>query len=217
MAHDPGHRPISRFPYLDEDQKPKTSPVFSFQQEYGPDDRFAINGPFPPPCTAYDIPDTFGDSNTKLIYPAAHVRHPPPEITPDGAQYAAPIVHYPDTSHQNTQFMTRRDRFEDLSFKTPSPADFRLSRDITKGTHKMSVHIRASCPATEWDNIPQKETPAAGTYLALPPERIRAGYISVVGHNPYDEKDDRPLAFRTPHSSLLKKSFNSHYFKPLPE
>jgi hypothetical protein len=212
-AHDPGHLPISNIPIHKEEQKPVASPAFAYQQGYEPEDRFAIKGPFPPPCTAYDIPDTFGESNTRLIFPPADIRHRPPEITPDGAQYAPPIVNRPDTRHQNTQFMTKRDRFEDLSFKTPSPAEFTISRDITSGTHKMSVRGRAPCPPNEWDNIPQKETPGAGEYTTLPPERTKAGYISVIGHHPYDDKEDRPLAFRTPHSTLVKKSFNAHYFK----
>jgi hypothetical protein len=213
-AHDPGHLPISRFPFRGKRRKPKTSPAFSFQEGYDPEDRFAINGPFPPPCTAYDIPDRFGESKSKLMYPAAKIRHPPPEITPDGAQYAAPVVHLPDTSHQSTQFMTTRDRFEDTSFKTPGPADFTISRDITLGRPKTGVRIRAPRPANEWDHIPQKETPAVGEYVTLTPDRVTAGYISVIGHHPYDEKEDRPLAFRTTHSTLVKKSFNSHYFKP---
>jgi hypothetical protein len=155
----------------------------------------------------------FGASNTKLIFPPAEIRHKEPEITPAGDQYAPPVVQPPDTRHPNTQFMTRKDRFEDKSFKTPAPPVYSIKRDITQGTHKMSMRWRHPFLAAQWDNIPQLETPPPGEYTELPKERVRAGYISVIGHHPYDEKEDRPLAFRTQHSSLVNRSFNSHYFK----
>jgi hypothetical protein len=212
-AHDRGHLPIERIPYSTADNRPKTSPAFSYQSDYGPDDRFAENIDYPPPSTAYYIPETLGSSNAKLIYPPAMVRHAPPEITPDGAQYAAPVVQPPVTGYSSSQFQTTRDRFEDTSFRTPAPSDYTISRDITEGTHKFEIRCRHPDPAHEWDNIPQRETPGPAQYDIQPKERIKSGRIANTGHHAYDEIEDRPLAFRTPHSSMLRKSFNAHYFK----
>jgi len=39
----------------------------------------------------------------------------------------------------------------------------------------------------------------------------KGGYISHIGHRPYDSVPDHPLCFRSMHSSFIKPSYNIHY------
>jgi hypothetical protein len=174
-------------------------------------DRFAIPGPFPPPCTAYSLPDRFGESNTRIMRQPYEMQPLPKEVTPGPPQYAAPIVTPPDVSHQSPEFLEVFDRFADPAFKTPSPDAYSIDRDITKGTSKPVVKKRTDWPAVEWDYTAAKYNPPSGAYDCRPKWGEGSAYISTIGHRPYDEKEDRPLAFRTLHSSMIRKSHNSHY------
>jgi hypothetical protein len=175
-------------------------------------DRFDLPGPFPPPCTAYTLPDKFGESPTKVMKKPYSLQPIPTEVTPDGAQYAREIVNRPDTKHGSPQFLTSDDRFADRAFKTPAPDAYDIDRDITEGSHKPQVKKRTKWIARQWDYTAARETPAAGEYDCRPTWGEGRAYISTIGHNPYDIGEERPLAFRTRHSSLIRKSYNVHYW-----
>jgi hypothetical protein len=177
-------------------------------------DRFADRLSETPPPTAYTLPDKFGESQTKLIVLKPNrpkSRRVSKKVEP--VHYPEPsIIHPPDASHQNTQFMTKRDRFEDASFRTPAPTEYTIDREIGRSARQTKIHKRSRLSkAQQWDYVPQQETPAVGQYDGDRNWKGKAGYISTIGHRPYDAQEDRPLAFRTRHSSLVKKSFNARY------
>jgi hypothetical protein len=175
-------------------------------------DRFALPGPFPPPSTAYTIPDLFGASQTKELRKPPTRRPRDPAVTPDGAQYAAQIITRPNPARHSPAFMQDIDRFADGPFRSPAPTEYTVDRDITAGTHKPAMHAREEFPAVEWDVIPQRQSPGVGSYV-IPPAPVKPAYVSRIGRSPPDLKEDRPLGFRTLHSSLIRRSYNMKYYR----
>jgi hypothetical protein len=176
-------------------------------------DRFALPGPFPPPSTAYTISDLFGTSPTKGLHKLSTRKPREPAVTPDGTQYAAEIITRPNPERHSPAFMHVIDRFADGPFRSPAATEYTIDRDITAHTHKPAVHTREPFPAVEWDVLPQRQSPGVGSY-DTPTPPISHGYISQLGRTSHDVKEDRPLGFRTLHSSLIRRSYNMKYYSP---
>lgn len=175
-------------------------------------ERFDIPGPFTPPATAYTLPARFGDAPSALMHKPSSAEPRELPVLPDGAQYAAEVVRTPDTRHRSPQFLTKDDRFADPSFHSPGPAAYALARGITLNKQKGKIRTKPKNKVQEWDNIPQRDSPAVGHYEMRPLANARAGYISTIGHGQFAPKQpDRPLAFQTKHASLIRKSHNARY------
>ncbi|OHT06519.1 hypothetical protein TRFO_25400 [Tritrichomonas foetus] len=199
-AHAPQAAPI-----VYEDESAET-PEFKSRFE-----RFKYDGPNTPDPTAYTLPDAFGTSPTKKIVPPSQFKRPPPEPTPDGATYAPPIINKPDTRHKDHMFMTKRGRFWDNSFQTPPCTKYNISRNSNDEVTKVRIRSKVKRPYSEWDEIPQTFNPGVGSYSPETEARPKSGYISTIGHRPYETMPDRPLAFNTQHASFIHKSFNARY------
>ncbi|KAK8891782.1 hypothetical protein M9Y10_029002 [Tritrichomonas musculus] len=182
------------------------SPAFADQAE-----RFSISGSLTPCSTAYTMPEVFGKHNSKKIYPPVESKRPPPQPTPDAATYAPDIINRPNTTHQTPVFLTKKDRFEDNSYQTPSCTKYNLTRETLKNVPKVKIRSKIQRPLSEWDVIPQSYSPAVGSYSPDQGLKPKNGYISSTGRKTYDVKADRPLAFNTQHSSFIRKSFNARY------
>lgn len=198
------HAPQPQPPiYTEEDE----NTVFKSKAE-----RFEIKGPFTPASTTYTLPDDFGKSQTKLIKKPITIKKAPPPEYPEPTQYAPEsIINPPNLKVKDYAFRTKTERFADPKFVTPSPVDYETEKDPPARNNW--IHPKLPRPGSEWDDIPTKYTPPAGQYETPVKWCQKDGYISTIGHNPYDIPEERPLAFRTQHSTLIRKSFNARYFE----
>ncbi|KAH0789198.1 hypothetical protein GPJ56_006868 [Histomonas meleagridis] len=173
-------------------------------------DRFKESDSKTPSPAEYYIPDEFGHSQTKIITsPPTLILRKPKEVfeTPSPGAYTPDIIHVPK-GKRNRVFISKDERFTDDNFKTPSPDQYNIQSNDAQNS--LSIHKRCNRCGYEWSYVPQKETPAVGSYN-IRNEKIKDGYISTIGHDPYEKKEDRPMAFRTNHKSFIKKSYNARY------
>lgn len=176
-------------------------------------ERFTVLGQNSPSPTDYVIPDLFGKKPSKKFFPPPQNKRPPPEPTPDGATYAPPIINKPNTTRQTPEFRTTMKRFEQKVNDVPPCTKYDIIDNTNKDIYKVSIRPKLQRPDQEWTRTPQWDSPAVGSYNTHCEEKPRHGYISTIGHRPYATQPDHPLAFRTQHSSLMKRSYNSHYAK----
>lgn len=182
------------------------SPAFNDQV-----DRFQEVKSSTPSSTTYTMPEVFGKCNSKKFYPPFESKRPPLPPTPDAATYAPDIINRPNTSHQTPVFLNKDERFKEVVNQTPACTKYNVSKDTLRNTPKVKIRPKIQQPIYEWDNIPQKFSPAVGSYTPDQGFKPKNGYISSIGRKTYESKVDRPLAFKTQHSSMIRKSFNSHY------
>lgn len=228
---------ISPSPVLHAKQRPPVefdpnfnSPVFADKT-----DRFKTSNLDTPSPAAYNISDTFGKAPTKILTPQSQIskndkdinklsdgcfinqsnyikisdKNHPYQPSPDPAMYAGPVIQTIDASHHSPQFEDKIERFKILTSDTPSPTLYNTDKNANIAPqHK--IRNRSSLPTDSW--CTSSDSPPVGSYNPkferLP---VKSGYISSIGRRSLDIKEDHPLAFRTMHSSLLKKSYNANY------
>lgn len=189
----------------------ETDPIFKSRTERFPDDKRNIPAP-----DSYTIPDEFGKANTKQFKPpnekiAVLSRLlKEQKFTPDQIQYQPEIINKPNTKHKSAFFASKVPRdIPDREIKPPVGA-YDINRDSK--IPQVDIRPRVKMNGREWDEIPQKSNPSCADYNVPPPKPNKGGYISKLGHNAYGApKPDRPLAFRTQHSSFIQKSYNARY------
>ena len=164
----------------------------------------------PSPCQ-YTIPDQFAKSPSKKIMPPSKFKRPPPQPTPDATTYAPPIINKPDARRRSPQFIDRKGRFVDNRAQTPCCTKYYVDKGPLSHVNKRSIGKKIKRSCADWDVIPQSFTPGVGSYSPEQDSRPKSGYISTVGRKPFQPPPDRPLAFRTQHSSFIQTSYNSHY------
>ena len=206
------------------------SPVFADKT-----DRFKVIDQSTPSPTAYTISDSFGKGPTKIIsspnendslhkftgscfdnqsnYVKINDKRNPYQPTPDSAMYAGPVIKTVDTSHHSPQFEDKVDRFKKITSDTPPPAFYNVNRNpviIAPLQHK--IRSRSSLPSESWYKSNSSDAPPVGSYSPkFDKSSSKKGYISSIGRKSFESKEDCPLAFRTMHSSFLKKSYNANY------
>ncbi|OHT17089.1 hypothetical protein TRFO_41299 [Tritrichomonas foetus] len=182
-------------------------------------DRFKPLQTYGPAPTTYTLPEIFGDAPGKRIMMPIEVKRKPENPTPDATTYATEIIQKVKTDHKSPQFLSKKDRFDSSFNSNPSPDAYTIRRNTAALAPKHTIRIRTSLPSQSWDYTPAREAPGVGQYSPLfssDTTRPRMGYISQIGRRTYERKEDRPLAFRTTHSSLLQKSFNARYTGLMP-
>lgn len=168
-----------------------------------------------PCCTTYTLPDEFGKGRgTTIARPMDELYKAKPFIMPDCAQYAGEVICGPANKDvPSPSFRTRTQRFVDAKSDTPAPGDYEIGGDIRKDGKRQTIPVKRERRVEKWYDIPQRHTPAVGEYNPYRPIRPKSGYISTIGHADQPiTQEDHPLAFRTQHSSLIKKSYNARYF-----
>lgn len=198
-------------------------------------DRFKDKIQSTPSPTTYTISDSFGKAPTKILtslpdekdslhkitgscfddynsYVKVNDKNNPYQPAPDPTTYAGPVIQSVDTTHNSPQFMDKIERFKKISSDTPPPAFYNVNQNTAIIAPKHKIQNRSSLPSESWCNNYTSDNPPVGTYnpkfnKSLP----KSGYISSIGRRDPKQKEDYPLAFRTTHSSLLKKSYNANY------
>lgn len=226
---------ISPSPVLHAKQSPpvefdpnSNSPAFADKTE-----RFKVENQSTPSPTTYTISDTFGQAQTKILkspnendsihkftgscfddhnnFVKINDKNNPYQPTPDPAMYAGPVIQEINNSHPSPQFEDKVERFKKITSDTPPPDFYNANINaIIPPQHK--IRNRSSLPSESWCNTHASDAPPVGFYS---PKFIisqpKSGYISSIGRKDFEPKEDRPLAFRTMHSSFLKKSYNVNY------
>jgi len=181
-------------------------------------ERFVESKSVSPGPDAYKYQSGIGTTNAKTIVPPNDAivekmkKRREADTTPDPGQYSPEVVVTPGPLLPSPGFISRAQRGLPLAYDAPSPDSYTISRDINSGN--ICIRPKTKAKNREWDEIPQKETPAPGQYDTSK-FKSSGGYISTIGHKPYEKALDHPLAFQTQHNSMLKKTHNIHYIKSI--
>ena len=166
-------------------------------------DRFKLPPSDTPGPAAYNIPDNFGKTTTRVFYPPSekYVKY---DIMPEPGQYSPDVVQKVKTKESSFSKVKRFDKIE----RTPGPGQYETS---IKSTRRPGTTIQVTRDKrTSWAT--KSDTPCCTQYDAQKPRRTKGGYISTLAHRDLGWKtEDHPLEFRTQHSSFIKPSFNAHY------
>ncbi|EAY23695.1 hypothetical protein TVAG_120330 [Trichomonas vaginalis G3] len=169
-------------------------------------ERFKVIDPVSPPSTTYTMPEIFGISNAKKIYPPSkkidrslfdnyHV--------PDPGVYGPPVVEYVKTKKNSMSIVPR---FPDIEL-TPGPCDYRPKQANSRPSTSIQ-EVRNH--RDEW--IKKTASPNLISYVGVETKTKNGSYIARAGRKGLEQKlEDHPYEFRTMHSSFIKPSFNSHY------
>ncbi|EAX98367.1 hypothetical protein TVAG_357360 [Trichomonas vaginalis G3] len=168
----------------------------------------------PSPDT-YTLPDEFGNSrsmtmvqdNPKISKLSEVLRSL--DKRPDALEYSTPIINKPNTKHGDSFFLSKTERMSEPTFLPPPSTKY----DIDRHPHASNISIRSKehRHGGNWYDTSLGSSPSSTKYTISRDISNKGGYISTIGHRPYTYQPERPLAFRSLHSSLVKGSFNSHY------
>ena len=177
-----------------------------------------------PTSTTYTIPSLFGSGPSTIIHPA----YVPLGRKRNSTETNENSLSLNDSDIKEREFnFQKKDSINGITIPHSQRFEEKITNDPGPATYSIQNHAKpkqtllltsTTTKNNNWDYLPALETPDAGSYqkpIINPPKK--GGYISKIGHNAYQSMPDHPLAFRTQHSSLIKKSYNSHYFPSLPK
>ena len=175
-------------------------------------DRFKPLLTFGPSPATYNLPNEFGNAQTKVIQPPMKIKKKEYKQDPDPTTYAEPVIKVKQWKQKSPGFQSKMDRVLYNTNSNPAPDQYNINRKFTDSSNLRKIGKKCYTPGTCWYYLPSKEMPGVGSYSPERNSYPKSGYISTIGHRPlFGKAEDRPLEYRTTHSSLLKKSFNSHY------
>ncbi|OHT05950.1 hypothetical protein TRFO_26165 [Tritrichomonas foetus] len=154
---------------------------------------------------------------------------PPPEMPGPGAYNtyqtssmgngAKSIVPPPRSKYVPKELVPKRAPIVDREKFAPPPPGSYDPKPLENTKIPTIIHNRDNMVQNDWAMTPEllTRTPKVGSYDIAPKKRITGGVMSVMGHrNPLQDKLDREqdhsLQYSTPHSSLLKRTYNVKYY-----
>lgn len=181
--------------------------------------------PTPAP-TAYNIASTFGSSRSTSLDPLWGEVDITPPPTPPGPGYYDPDKPVPPRSVSAHQVYTpksllppRKSKVKVEKFETPPPGSY--DAEIIDERIPIAIRRKDLGGLPDWNQLvkPTETRPDPSKYDVSNPLKGKGGLITVVGHQGIVPKrvlteQNHRLEFSTPHSSLLKRTYNSKYSTP---
>lgn len=179
-------------------------------------DRFEEPKSYGPAPDTYYIKSDFGESNTKIIVePNENIEKLSEilrsrEVRPSVGTYLPEILNKPNTKRKSSFFASKTERNPFPTHISPSPDKYSVIR--RDSSTSVCIRPKVVISGKEWHRTGFADTPSCTQYDIPQPKRSKGGYISSLGHRTKEKKQtDYPLAFRTQHSSFIKKSYNIRY------
>jgi hypothetical protein len=91
------------------------------------------------------------------------------------------------------------------TYDVPVAVDVRIPIAIKAGA-------RDERPDTDWTHSGIADAPRSTQYDVRTDKRVKGGLMTASPREIWPKHEDHKLAFATPHSSLIKRTYNSHYY-----
>jgi hypothetical protein len=122
-----------------------------------------------------------------------------------------------DNAHSRHQgatsvFASRTERLTLPESEAPPVGSYDLSAVVVDTRIPTAIKRKDKRRQTSWTRTGLEESPSPVRYTLTTDKKVKGGVMNTKAHQCYPASDDQTLAFCTPHSNFIKRTYSRKYF-----